>query len=101
MSSLRLALARLRGLFAGNQADADLRAELEAHLEMETDENIRRGMSPDEARRQARIASGGLTQAAESVRDQRGIPLMDGIAQDFRYALRALRHSPCRRCPPA
>lgn len=94
MSFLKLALARLRGLFAGSQADDDLRAEFEAHLEMETDENIRRGMSPDEARRQARIASGGMTQAAEAVRDQRGIPLIEGLAQDFRYAFRALKHSP-------
>jgi putative ABC transport system permease protein len=94
VSFLKLALARLRGLFVGSQADDDLRAELEAHLEMETDENIRRGMSPEEARRQARIASGGMTQAAEAVRDQRGIPLIEGLAQDFRYAFRALKHSP-------
>jgi putative ABC transport system permease protein len=94
MTFLRVALARLRGLFTGSQADDDLRAELEAHLEMETDENIRRGMAPDEARRQARIASGGLTQAAEAVRDQRGIPFIEGLAADFRYAFRALKHSP-------
>ena len=94
MSFLRLTLARLRGLFVGSQADDDLRAELEVHLEMETEENIRRGMSPEEARRQARIASGGLTQAAEAVRDQRGIPFFEGLGQDFRYAVRALRHSP-------
>ncbi len=94
MSFLRMAFARLRGLFADRADDDDLRAELEAHLEMETEENIRRGMAPDEARRQARIASGGLTQAAESVREQRGIPFIEGIAMDLRYAARALRHSP-------
>ena len=61
---------------------------------METAENIRRGMQPDEARRQALLASGGLTQAAEAVRDQRGLPWIEGVAADIRYALRALRHSP-------
>src|SRR5262245_50000825 len=94
MSAIKLVLARLRGLFAGSSADDDLRAELEAHLEMEIDENIRRGMSPEEARRQARIASGGMTQAAEAVRDQRGIPFIEALLADFRYAFRALRHTP-------
>ena len=67
---------------------------MQAHLEMETAENIRRGMSPDEARRQAMLASGGLTVAAEAVRDQRGLPWVESIAADIRYAVRALRHSP-------
>ena len=65
-----------------------------AHLDMETAENIRRGMDPDEARRQAMLASGGLTQAAEAVRDQRGLPWLESIAADVKYAVRALRHSP-------
>ncbi len=89
----RAALARLAGVFAGHHADADLRDELQSHLEMETAENIRRGMHPDEARRQAMLASGGLTQAVEAVRDQRGLPWLEGIAADIRYAMRALSHS--------
>ncbi|MDQ6830382.1 MAG: ABC transporter permease, partial [Gemmatimonadota bacterium] len=94
MRYLRAALARIAGLFAGPVADDDLRDELQAHLEMETAENIRRGMLPDEARRQALLASGGLTIAAEAVRDRRGLPWVESVAADFRYALRALRHSP-------
>jgi putative ABC transport system permease protein len=94
MRYLRAALARITGLFTGHRADAELREELESHLEMETAENIRRGMSPDAARRQALLASGGLTQAAEAVRDRRGLPWIEHLAADFRYALRALRHSP-------
>ena len=61
---------------------------------METLEYIRRGMPPDEARRRARLASGGLTQAAEAVRHQRGLPGIASFAADIRYALRALRRSP-------
>jgi predicted permease len=91
---LRTALARITGVFTKDRADDDLRDELQAHLEMEIAENIRRGMSPDEARRQALMASGGLTQAAESVRAQRGLPWLESIAADVTYALRALRHSP-------
>ncbi|MGH8622671.1 MAG: permease prefix domain 1-containing protein, partial [Burkholderiales bacterium] len=94
MRHLRTALARIAGVFAGDRADDDVREELQAHLEMETAENVRRGMGPDEARRQALLASGGLTQAVEAVRDQRGLPWIESAAADFRYALRALRHSP-------
>ncbi len=94
MRYLRAALARLAGVFTGHRADDDLRDELQSHLEMETAENIRRGMPPDEARRQALLASGGLTQAAEAVRDQRGLPWIENLVADIRYALRTLRHSP-------
>ena len=94
MRYLRAAIARIAGMFTGHRADDDLRDELEAHLEMETAENRRRGMPPDEARRQALLASGGLTQAAEAVRDQRGLPWLESLAADIRYALRTLRRSP-------
>jgi putative ABC transport system permease protein len=93
MNHLRAFLARLRGFFAGPGADDDFRDEMQAHLEMETAENIRRGLSPDEARRAAMLSSGGLTQAAEAVRDQRGIPLVENVASDIKYAMRSLRHN--------
>ena len=67
---------------------------MEAHLEMETEENVRRGMRPDEARRQALLASGGLAQAAESVREQRGLPWIESVAADLRYAVRHFRRTP-------
>ena len=94
MKRIRATLARIAGLFAGRRVDDDLREELRAHLDMHTAEYIRRGMHPDVARRQAVLESGGLTQAAEAVRDQRGLPWIEGVAADVRYALRSLRHSP-------
>ncbi|HEY9505497.1 MAG TPA: ABC transporter permease [Gemmatimonadales bacterium] len=94
MRYLRLALARLRGLFTGNREDQDLRDELKSHLEMETAELVRRGMDPETARRQARMASGGLTQAAEAVRDQRGLPGIENVLADLRYGFRSLRRNP-------
>jgi predicted permease len=93
MRQLRAALARIAGMFTGPQADDDLRDELQAHLEMEIAENIRRGMHPDAARRHAMLAAGGLTLAAEAVRDQRGVPWLESIAADVNYAVRALRGS--------
>jgi putative ABC transport system permease protein len=95
MRPIRRALARLAATVRGHgRDDDDLRAEMEAHLEMETQENVRRGMHPAEARRQALIASGGLTQAAESVREQRGLPWIEALAADLRYALRHFRRTP-------
>ena len=91
---MRAALRRLAGVFTGHRADDELREELQAHLEMETAEHIRRGMDPAAARRQAQLSAGGLTQAAEAVRDRRGLPWIEHIAADVRYALRTLRHSP-------
>jgi predicted permease len=95
MRWIRRALARTGAVFRGHdRADADLRAEMEAHLEMEIAENVRRGMPPAEARRRALIASGGLTQATQSVREQRGLPWIENLAADTRYALRHFRRTP-------
>jgi putative ABC transport system permease protein len=94
MRHLRAALARLAGFFTKDRADDELKEELQAHLDMETAEYIRRGMAPDGARRRALLASGGLTQAAEAVRDQRGLPWLESVVADIRYALRTLRCSP-------
>ena len=94
MNRIRAVLARLGGVFTKHRVDAELLEELESHLEMETAENIRRGMSPAEARRRALLSSGGLPQAAAAVRAQRGLPWLEDLAADFRYATRALRRAP-------
>ncbi|HUF51074.1 MAG TPA: ABC transporter permease [Longimicrobiales bacterium] len=94
MRWLRVVRARLAGMFAGRRADEELLEEMRAHVELATAENMRRGMSAAEARREALLASGGLTQAADAVRDQRGMPWLESVAADIRYALRALRRGP-------
>jgi putative ABC transport system permease protein len=93
MRQILAALARLTGVFTKDRADDDLREEMQAHIEMATAENVRRGMRPDDARRQAILSAGGVTQASEAVRDQRGLPWLESIAADINYAFRALRHS--------
>ena len=66
MKSVRAALARIAGTFTKDGSDAELREELESHLAMEIAEYVRRGMTPEAARRKALLASGGLTQGAEA-----------------------------------
>jgi predicted permease len=95
MSALRRLFARLAATFDGHdRAGEDSRAEMAAHLEMEVEENIRRGMRPVEARRAALIAAGGIVQAGESVREQRGLPWIENLVADTRYAIRHFRRTP-------
>jgi len=84
-------LEKARALFQKNQLEEDLDAELASHVELAIEENLRRGMTREEARRKAMIRIGGLEQAREEQRDARGLPTLESIAQDLRYALRTLR----------
>ncbi|HWH04564.1 MAG TPA: ABC transporter permease [Gemmatimonadales bacterium] len=94
MTFLRRLLARLTGTLRGSQHDAELQEEMAAHLDMAVAENLRRGLAPDEARRQALIAAGGLGDAVETVRDQRGLPWLEHLEADLRYGARTLMRNP-------
>jgi predicted permease len=83
--------SRTRGWLAHQRADQEFEKELETHLGMLTDENIRRGMTPEEARRAARIRLGGHTQLKETNRELHGLPMLETFLQDARYAFRMLR----------
>jgi len=94
MRPLRAWLLRVRGLFAGAARDAELSAELESHLQLHIDDNIRSGMTPDAARRHAVLALGGVEPVKEKYRDRRGLPFLDTLRQDVTYAVRSLRRTP-------
>jgi predicted permease len=88
---LRQTWNRLSAFFHKEPLDQDLDAEMTAHLSFAIEENIRSGMTPEEARRRALVRLGGLEQSKEQHRDARGIPALDVLLQDARYALRTLR----------
>src|SRR5437764_1465838 len=94
MTFLRAWVARLGGLFARARRERELADELASHLELEIAEDVRRGMSPEAARRHALIRAGGVESAKEAYRDQRGIPFVEHTLRDVRYALRVLSRSP-------
>jgi putative ABC transport system permease protein len=94
MRKARAWLRRLGGLFGWRRSESELAAELESHLALHIEDNLRAGMMPEEARRQALLKLGGLEQAKESYRERRGIPALETLWQDVRYGLRMLRKSP-------
>src|SRR5690242_6910863 len=85
--------ARLRALIRRGAAERELDEELRFHLEMQTEENIRAGLAPSEARRRAYRDFGGIEPTKEAHRDVRG-RWLEELAADTRYALRTLRRAP-------
>src|SRR5580704_7015032 len=94
MSSLRRFAGRLRAFLSRRQLDNDLEAELAAHINLAIDEYIERGMTPQQARRQAILEFGGLQQAREHQREARGLMHLDIFIQDLKYTLRTLARDP-------
>ena len=93
MKSIRAWVHRLAGAFAGRRSEHELAAELDSHLQLHVDDNLRAGMTPDEARRRAMIALGGVESTKEAYRDRRGLPVLESLARDLRYGARTLTRS--------
>jgi predicted permease len=91
LASLRRIMARVRAHFSPVVLDRDLDDELASHIEMLTEENIRKGMPPAEAHRDALVRLGARESMRETHREIRGLPFMDMLTQDLRYTFRTLR----------
>jgi putative ABC transport system permease protein len=94
MEVIRVLLARCAAFFRGRKLDGDLDEEVRAHLDLAVEENLRHGMNAKEARAAAMRGFGGVTQTKEIYRLQRGIPFLETLGRDVRFALRQLRKSP-------
>ena len=86
-------LARVHGFFRSRSLDSDFDQELETHISMAAEDKIRRGMTPEDARRTARMELGGLTELREAGRAARGLPWLGTFALDTRLGLRMLGKS--------
>jgi predicted permease len=91
MSATRRFGNRILSFFRGKQHDAELDIEIAGHLDLAIEENIKRGMSSEEARRQALLRFGGIQQAREQQRETRSLPWLEVLFQDLRFTLRTLR----------
>jgi predicted permease len=87
-------LFRLRALFRRSSVEAELDDELRFHFEREVAKYAAAGLSPEESRRRARLALGGIDQVREDCREARGVHLLESTVQDVAYAVRTLRKSP-------
>lgn len=94
MRFLRRFFARFSNLAAGRRADQRLREEMEEHLAQQTSENLRSGLSPDEARRQAVIKFGAVQAIREEYHDELSLPFIETLLRDLRYAIRQLADAP-------
>jgi hypothetical protein len=94
MAGLRVFASRFGALFRKGRVEQELDEELRSHLEMLVEENLRRGMSPEEVRYAARRAFGSVETAKETYRDQRGVPALEMLYQDLRYGFRVLARKP-------
>jgi predicted permease len=94
MPKLRALWLRILEIFRPRLGDADFDAELESHVAMHTDDGIRAGLTPEEARRQALICLGGMEQTRQAYRERRGLPWLETLWQDIRFGLRILCKNP-------
>src|SRR5579864_8402647 len=85
---------RIRSLASRRRTDHELDKELRFHLQQQIDENVARGLPPDEAHYAALRKVGGLTRIQEECRDMRRINYIENIMQDLRYAVRTLVNNP-------
>src|SRR5215471_8567059 len=94
MRSLRAWCLRLAGIFQRDRREGELAEEIDSHIQMHVEENVRAGMSQEEARRQALLKFGSVEAVKEEYRDRRGLPALELLAQDLRYGARMLRKNP-------
>jgi putative ABC transport system permease protein len=94
MDKVRIFLSRCAALLRKHRLDEDLDEELRTHINFAVEEHMMRGMNAQQARTAALKELGGMTQTREDYRMQRGLPFLEALSQDVRYALRQLRKSP-------
>jgi macrolide transport system ATP-binding/permease protein len=94
MKTVRRFVKRLGSWARRNRDEDRLRAEIEEHIALQTADNLRSGLSPAEARRQALLQFGGVEAVKQDYRHQRGLPLVETLLQDTHYAIRRLRKAP-------
>ena len=91
---LRTLASRILAVFRPPRLEADFDEELRSHIAMATELNLRRGMSPEHARREALLSFGGVEQTRQACREERRLPMIDTVPQDLRFGFRMLRRSP-------
>src|SRR6185369_7476312 len=94
MKRLRAWATRLAGLLFTRKREQDHAEEIESHLRMHIDDNLRSGMTPEQARREAILRLGGVEQTRQAYRDRASLPFVEALLQDLHFAARQMRKNP-------
>jgi macrolide transport system ATP-binding/permease protein len=94
MKRLRALLLRVAGLFGGARRERELADELDSHVQMHIEDNLRAGMTPEQARRDAMLRLGGVETTKQAYRERRTLPQMENMLRDLRFAVRQLKKNP-------
>src|SRR5215471_19659896 len=94
MKAVRPWFVRFFSLFRKRKIDGRFAEELESHLQLHIEDNLRAGMTPEAARRDALMKLGGVEQTKENYRERRGLPFFESLLRDLRFAVRMLSKSP-------
>ncbi|HEX5084238.1 MAG TPA: ABC transporter permease, partial [Blastocatellia bacterium] len=94
MKRLRVWILRLAGMFTKGRRESEFEEEIESHLQMHIEDNLRSGMTPEQARRRAMLKLGGVELTKQAYRDAGAIPFLENVAQDLRFAIRQLGKTP-------
>jgi macrolide transport system ATP-binding/permease protein len=94
MRTLRAALTRLLGICSRHRREDEFATEIETHVQMQIDDNVRSGMSLEEARRAALMKLGGVEQTKQAYRERGTMPLVESVWQDLRFTFRQLIKNP-------
>jgi hypothetical protein len=94
MKTLRAWIVRLFGLLPDQRRQQDFDQELQSHLQMHIDDNLRAGMTPEEARTKAMVKLGGVDQTTQAYRERGTVPFLENLLLDIRFAIRQLRRYP-------
>src|SRR5882724_6928504 len=87
-------MRRFLAQFRKRRLDRELDEELRFHMESQIEDNLRRGMTPEQARQEALRSFGGVEQTKAAYRDRRGVPFLESVIQDLRYGLAGVARQP-------
>ena len=94
MKRVRALLLRVAGLWSSDRREQEFARELESHVQMQVEDNLRAGMTAEEARREAVLKLGGVEQAKQAYRERATVPPLESLLHDVRYSLRQWKKNP-------